>query len=258
MRRSPAWLAACFVALFIAYQLPEGLGRWLDSAAVNNALMLAFLPIAFAIGRFGLGGVRRGYALSPMPRALFSLLALACAAKAAALVAGARLGVYHVSRSSALAFPPPRALLLGVLLALVTTFVPSMAEDLVTRGFWFAALPARLRRVAPFTLLSALIFTLNHIYRLGQGPAEWARLFAFGLACAAAVARSGSLWAAVGLHWGWNLANALVPLGFQVEVAQPAQARLASIAAHLAALVLVLIVPTRLWAGPARQRDQAR
>ena len=112
----------------------------------------------------------------------------------------------------------------------------------MTRGFWYrqvlAGWPA-----PSFVLASSAIYVLNHVYRLGAGPAEWGLLFCFGLAYATALVRTGTLWAAVGLHLGWNLANAVLDLVARVEVLQPGGSRLLSGAAHLLLLALVLAAP---------------
>lgn len=95
-----------------------------------------------------------------------------------------------------------------------------------------------------FVLASSAIYVLNHIYRLVDGPLAWLTLFCFGLAYAAALWRSGSLWAAVGLHWGWNLGNGGVDAVMPAVVADARLAPVLSIGAHLLMLLLVLAVPT--------------
>jgi membrane protease YdiL (CAAX protease family) len=81
---------------------------------------------------------------------------------------------------------------------------------------------------------------LNHIYRLANGPAEWAMLFAFGLAYAAALYRTRNLWAAVGLHWGWNYAGKLADQVASVDVLVPIS-WMVSTATHLVLLAVVMV-----------------
>jgi hypothetical protein len=124
----------------------------------------------------------------------------------------------------------------------VFTFIPSFAEDILTRGFWYRA--ARIGwRGAWFVPFSALMFMLNHLYRLGDGLSHCLMLFSFGLAYAVALWRSGSLWLAVGLHWGWNLANALLDRVLPVEVVNTAAAPYLSASVHLALAAMLLAVP---------------
>lgn len=239
------WRAAlAFLILFLLYQSAEGIGqRLLGSFAVQAALMLFCLLAAWPVGRFLLG--YRGYdayALewrSRVPLWLFGGIALAGAAKLLAIGAGASLGYYAVGPVPAA--PDGLAIVSILALALVSTFVPSIAEDIVTRGFWWRV-PA-LRGTA-FVLVTSAIYVLNHVYRLGNGPVEWVMLFCFGLAYAVAVVRTGSLWAAVGVHWGWNLANALIGSFLSVESLSDLTPMLSAIA-HLLMAAVILALPRK-------------
>ncbi len=144
-------------------------------------------------------------------------------------------GIYVAERSFDLA-----RLLSALPWLLLATAVPSLSEDVLTRGFWFRQGPAR--GGAAFLALSTLVYVLNHVWRLREGPAEWLMLASFGLAYGAALLRSGSLWAAFGLHWGWNLANALLDAGWGLSTLRPGAGRSLSIAAHLLLAALVLLL----------------
>lgn len=236
-----AHFALVFAALFVAYQLPEGLGfRLLHNEAVGIVLMLMFLPIAWACGRaLAFRGLDAWYmGLTP---GWFALLAaafgLAVAIKGAALGLGSYAGVYRIE--------PQRlgaaALVAAAVGILPYTFFPSVAEDIVTRGFLMRAFPALSRRRL-FIVASSALYVLNHIYRLSNGPLEWAMLFAFGLAYAAALFYSRSLWPAIGLHWGWNYAGQLADRIANVDAPVPGYGPPVSILAHLAMLSIVVIV----------------
>jgi hypothetical protein len=241
-RTRPTLLIGAFAVLFSVYQLPEGLGdHLLHSFPVKAALMLLFLPVAWAVGR-GLGwGGFRAYALELRPgwwRALLVLFAVAVLAKAAAMVAGVAAGAALVSWEPG----PPGALLPAIPFGLLATFVPSIAEDIVTRGFWYRAVPVRWSGTG-FVLATSLIYVLNHVYRLGKGPLEWLLLGCFGVAYAAAAWRARSLWGAVGLHWGWNFGNALADAVTRTEAVAPARGSLISAGTHLLLAGLVLALP---------------
>jgi len=237
------WMAA-FALLFICYQLPEGLGaRWLHQPALAAGLMLAFLPIAWVVARRLGRGMGEAYALewSARPAAwLSAAFVLALAAKAAALWAGSRLGVYATDLPHAGA---PVAMALAWLG--LSTFVPSIAEDIVTRGFW-ARIPGWRWSGPAFVAFATGVYVLNHIYRLGNGPVEWLMLSCYGLAYATAFWRTGTLWGAVGLHWGWNFAGPALDMAWPVNVVDGDAARLVSAAAHLGMLaILLLATPPR-------------
>ena len=232
-----------FVVLFILYQSAEGVGaRWLHEDLVQDCLMTASVLVAWPLSRW-LGWKGYGaYALQWRPMRVWLWLAgglaLAMAGKVLAVAVGLRLGVY-ASSSGEVAWNGFSAGPLA--LALVATFVPSLAEDILTRGFWYRAAGVRWRHGAVFVAFSSAMYVLNHIYRLERGPLEWAMLLCFGLAYATALWRSGSLWAAVGLHWGWNLANGLLA----VETLDPRRGAALSAMAHLIILLIVLALPVR-------------
>ncbi|QSQ22050.1 CPBP family intramembrane metalloprotease [Pyxidicoccus parkwayensis] len=238
---SRARLAFAWLVLFAAYEAPEGVGgRLLGSATVAAVLMTLFHAVAWGVGR-GLGYRNgfRAYALEWRGRALGPALALMLVLKPLSIFVGGALGVLRVQ--SLEKAPTAGALVLGVLGVAVSTFVPSLAEDIVARGFWFRAWPVAGKGWG-YVLLCAVTFELTHVYRLGNGPREWLMLFCTGLAFAAAAARTGSLWGAVGLHWGWNLANGLMDLVLDVNPVGT-DGPLLSAATGLVALALVVLLP---------------
>jgi len=228
------------VALFGVYQLPQ--------AAGSPYLMLLFPPVAWLGSRaLGFRGMRAWY-LDARPGWLSLLalgLGLAMVAKFAAFAAGTQTGVYDFSwPGAAVGSDLARALAFLV----ISTFIASAAEDILTRGLVMRAFP-RLGRHPVFILLSASLYVLNHVHRLQNGPVEWIMLFCFGLAYAAALWRTGTLWAALGLHWGWNLANGLLDTSARTDVLQPLLAPAYSSAAHLALLVCVFAAMPPLASG---------
>jgi membrane protease YdiL (CAAX protease family) len=206
------------------------------------ALMLIALLIAWPIGRWlgGRGFDRFGLALGPGWWVILLVgLALAALAKVASLALGLQTGVYAVSGAV-------QVLTVGtVAVALITTFVPSLAEDILTRGFLLGAAPVRLDFWS-YTLLSALLYTANHIWRLDWGITEQLRLFCLGLAYGAAAWRWRSLWGAVALHWGWNLTSVLADRIVPLDTISVVGGRVIGSGAHLVLLLVVLLfVPTR-------------
>lgn len=236
----PSWrIALAFAILFGLYQSAEGVGaRLLGNAAVQDTLMILSLLLAWPVGRwllewrgfsaYGLEWSRR------VPLWLAAGLALSIAVKVGGLAVGMQLGIYIRS-----AEPAAGLSLAGVGFALLATVVASIAEDIITRGFWWrvgfvSATPLR------FVLATSTIYLLNHVFRLSNGPHEWFMLFCLGIAYASAMVRTGSLWAAVGLHWGWNLANALI----DGLVSLDGNAALTPILSGVSNLLMALIVLT--------------
>ena len=215
------WLGVA--ALFVAYQAPALVGKpW---------LLLLFFVVAWAIGRrYGLEGSGGRWRYLPLG------FAMAMGAKGLALLVGSWAGVYRVEAGGGLALG---ALLVGV----PYTFLPSIAEDILTRGYLFG----QAWRPWVFVVVSSVVYVLNHVYRLD----EWWMLFAFGCAYGAGVARAGTLWGAVGLHWGWNFANVFYGQVLPVEAISVVGGRAISAGAHLAMLVVVW-----RWWGVTRDRDR--
>lgn len=237
----PTRLLLVAAVLVLSYQLPQALG--------NPFLLLLFPPLAWWGSRWlGFDGMRAWY-LDAQPgwlRLLALGLVLAIMAKLATLTVGTYAGVYTFAWVDL----QPGTALLGTLAFLAfSTFIASTAEDILTRGLVLRAFP-QLGQHWMFVVVSAGLYVLNHIYRLHEGPVEWFRLFCFGLAYAAALYRTRTLWAAVGLHWGWNLANGLLDTFARTEVAQPALAPFYSSTAHLVLLACAVIVMR-----PARMRS---
>lgn len=240
--------ASAFVVLWVLYQSAEGIGTlWLHNDTVRNTFMVACVVIAWPLSRWlgyrGFGA----YALNGNGwwHWLPACLLLAVLAKFAAVAAGLQLGAYASDPAGGAA--GSIAVLAALPVLLIVTFVPSLAEDILTRGFWYRASGIRWRGGIVFVVVSAAIFVLNHIYRLSNGPLEWALVFAMGLPYAAALWRTGSLWAALGLHWGWNLGNGLQALVLPVTAGGSEGGTFMSIAAHLVMFAIVLI-----WRHPHR------
>jgi len=232
MRSAKYWVPA-FLALFVCYQAPQALR--------TPMLMLAFLPVAWLVARVLKLGMGAAYALEWNRRTAWLLgggFLLALLVKLGAVLIGTSLGIYE----SVSGHFPWQEFVKGFAWTLVFTFVPSIAEDIVTRGFW-ARVPAWQWTAWRFVLFSSLVYVLNHIYRLGNGPAEWLMLLCFGVAYASAFWRTGSLWAAVGLHWGWNFSGPM--LGAWWNNARPGSGWWLSASAHLLLALLCVLIFNR-------------
>jgi uncharacterized protein len=254
LRRPAIRTALAFAVLFVFFQAPDILGvRTLHSRGAQALLMGVFYVVALAIGR-GLGyrgfeayrlELRLGWA-----KLLVLTLALGLGAKAASLGAGLWLGSYRwiplFNR------PQGGVLAVDLAIALVTTFLPSAAEDILTRGLWRPLFLSGWR----FVLFTSVVYLLNHVFRLGAGPGEWLLLLAFGFAYATAFWVSGSLWAAVGLHWGWNLGNVLPLLFVNLQVPDRGASRAVSVGAHLV-LAGLFLLGRRWWSAPGAQSGPA-
>lgn len=239
-------LLAGFALMFVVYQASEGLQtRFAPGHPLGPALMLLALALAWPLGRwidgrgFGAFGLVRRHWL-PILAGGFVLAMLAkLAAEAVAL------GIGIEGFAPMVAIPPSALALLAF-----TTFLPSLAEDILTRGFLLRFAPAPLGFIA-YAVATALLYTANHVWRFDWGISEQVRLFCLGLAYGAAAWRFRSLWAAVGLHWGWNFANGALSQLWPTTMLDAAAGRLVSAGMHLAIFAIVACwVRSDLRAGP--------
>jgi membrane protease YdiL (CAAX protease family) len=242
--RSNSWtcVLVAFATVFVIYQASEGLQTVIAPGnPIGPALMAVALLAAWPLGRW-LGW--RGYdafgleLVPKWPAILLGGLLLAALAKLAALALSPAVG------AGTLGIATPDVSLAFVALAVVTTFVPSVTEDILTRGFLLRTIPVRLGAPA-YVLGSAALYTANHVWRFDWGMTEQIRLFCLGLAYGAAAWRWRSLWGAVALHWGWNLTAALAGPVSLIGDGSADASRLLSGAVHLVLLAIVFCLPGR-------------
>lgn len=96
-----------------------------------------------------------------------------------------------------------RQMILPVVGIILLTLLSSTSEDLLTRGYVFTWIS---NRVSPvwLVILTSLVYTLNHIWRIENSYTQWILLFGMGLVFAIPYIYTHSLWFTVGCHWGWN------------------------------------------------------
>jgi membrane protease YdiL (CAAX protease family) len=241
---SNSWprVLVALAVMFVVYQASEGLQTVIAPGnPIGPVLMLVALAIAWPLGRW-LGW--RGYdafglqIVRGWPLLLIGGVLLAGLAKLAALALSPLAGAGTLANGAPVLTPA------FIAVALLTTFAPSVAEDILTRGFLLGAVPVRLGAVA-YVVSSAVLYTANHVWRFDWGATEQLRLFCLGLPYGAAAWRWRSLWGAVALHWGWNLSDVLAGQVFTLDGGSTDALRLVSGSVHLAMLAIILCLPSR-------------
>lgn len=193
-----------FLLLFGVYHLPEFLQRHYQKPLLLffELNMLLFVAIAFFIGRqknkngletFGLLSFRQHKGN------LFKGLIIGFSLSALANFIPAWLNWSEISVQFSL-----QKVVTQTALFSIGTLFPSLAEDILTRGFLKAYFPEKwnIKWLVP---LSAAVYTLNHIFRLNK-PDVLLYLFILGLFLMWSYAITGSLWLTLGIHWGSNIA----------------------------------------------------
>lgn len=92
----------------------------------------------------------------------------------------------------------------SILFVAVILVFGALGEELLFRGYGFQLL---LRRLGPWgtVIPSALLFAVAHLGNLNASWTGALNTFFWGLLLGYAIVRSGDLWLATGLHYGWNL-----------------------------------------------------
>lgn len=93
--------------------------------------------------------------------------------------------------------------LVKVMLCIAGTFLPSIAEDIITRGYLYTVFGSRWNKVI-FVIVSSLLYVLNHTYKLTAHDEGLLYLFITGIALAIPLVLTNSLWFTIGLHWACN------------------------------------------------------
>lgn len=199
---------AGFLLLFFIYHFPE----FFPSFWIAAVFKIGFLFVALIICRLqGWKGLE-GYGLLFSNHWYRTLLAGLLTGIIAFILSVACAIGFHYEH---LQHSPNMFLLLSTLpFTLLVTFFPSIAEDILTRGYLFGHL--KNQQPINWILFSSVVYVLNHIWRLSDGIEVLSYLFLLGLVLAISVWVKRSLWLALGIHWGSNIAfeltNATVPL----------------------------------------------
>ena len=187
-----------FLLLFVVYHFPEFFSAfWIMAAFKTGFLVLAYILARMqgwkGLGGYGLG-LNRKWIMDLLKGVFIGLLFFALAVMAAVFLGYAQF--VEIDSTATILNQLP--------LLLLMTAIPSVTEDILTRGYLYA----HFKRMKPihWIVFSSIIYVLNHIWRLNDGAAVLTYLFLLGMVLATAVWISQSLWLAFGIHWGGNIA----------------------------------------------------
>ena len=193
-----------FAILFSVYHFPEILQNHYQKPLILlfELGMLLFTIVAFIIGKqkfkngfrmYGLFGFRQH--LGNLAKGLIIGIFISVLANLIPVWFGWNEMFVHFDWDQ---------ILLQSLLFMVGTLLPSLAEDLLTRGYLKAFWPEKWN-LNGLILLSAVVYVLNHIFRINK-PDVMLYLFILGLFLMWAFIATGRLWLTLGIHWGSNIA----------------------------------------------------
>ncbi len=188
-----------FLILFFIYHFPEFFSAfWIMAACKIGFLAVAFF-IALAQGWKGLGAYGLSLKTKWENNLLMGLL-LGLLFFTLSFFLSVQMGYEKITAIQSIT-----TIAKQLPMILVMTAFPSIAEDILTRGYLYAH-TGKFMKPFFWILLSSIIYVLNHIWRLNDGPAVLTYLFILGMVLAYAVWIAKSLWLAFGIHWGANIA----------------------------------------------------
>ncbi|MCB9000186.1 MAG: CPBP family intramembrane metalloprotease [Bacteroidales bacterium] len=193
-----------FVILFLVYHLPEFLQNNYKKPLilVLELGMLLFALISFYIGRRWHHNGLRIYGFYSFRKNWGNL------------ILGLIIGIFLAG--SANLFPVLFGwsrfslqlnlgqILLQTLIFSIGTLLPSLGEDILTRGYLRVFWPENLN-IKWLILISAAVYVLNHIFRLTK-PDVMLYLLILGYLLMWCYVKTGTLWLTLGIHWGTNIA----------------------------------------------------
>jgi len=199
MKKNWLKITAGFLLLFAVYHFPEFYSAlWIMAVFKIGFLLVSFMVARWqgykGLGAFGLNQ-HQGWAANLLKGLLTGIAFFGLSAFVSVLLGFDKF----------ISIATPAFFLKHFPLILLMNFFPSIAEDILTRGYLYTHLKDQLSKNT-FILVSAVVYVLNHIWRLGDHPAVLVYLFVLGLALAYAVSITRSLWLTFGIHWGANIA----------------------------------------------------
>jgi uncharacterized protein len=193
-----------FIVLFTLYHLPELFQNLYQKPLIwlLEAGMLLFVIVAYFIGKRKFENGFRTYGLFAFSKHWINLAKGLLIGICITILANLVPVWLHWSKISIQWYW--QQILFQSLLFAIGTLLPSLAEDILTRGYIMSYRPGKWN-VYLLILFSAGLYVLNHIFRLNK-PDVMVYLFVMGLLLMWAFVATRSLWLTLGIHWGSNIA----------------------------------------------------
>lgn len=227
-----------FVVLFSLYHAAEYQIVTRDSVVGFLLVQALFWIIAFLLGQ---GYRRNGLTSWGLPfswklfKSLFAGIVVGIAMYATTFVISVNTGVERIVEIPDLADILKQSLPFGF-----GVLLSSFSEDVLTRGVVYAYFGKRTKGVV-VVLISAAIYTLNHIYRLDDGFETLLYLFLLGAIFMVAMVNTKNLWFTGAMHWA---GNAFFYMTHNVIKTGPAEGFIPP--NYLFAAVIVIFIPV-VW-----------
>ncbi|WP_299825408.1 CPBP family intramembrane glutamic endopeptidase [uncultured Pontibacter sp.] len=240
-------VAAGFAVLFAVYHFHE----FFQSLTISAITLLTFMVVSYVVARAQQLRGLQSWGLG-MQQHWWVKLALGLAAGMLFVSLSTAASVY-LGYERATASPGATVFFKQIWWIMFMTFWPSLAEDILTRGYLYKHFG---HRMPPYTWVafSAVVYVLNHIWRLTDHPAVLTYLFILGLVLATAMVLTKSMWLTLGIHWGANILYYVSVDIFAVEaVVDGRESTWVLAAAYLLLLVVMLLTAGVLQKSKTRK-----
>lgn len=193
-----------FVILFVLYHLPELFQNYYHKPLIwlLEAGMMLFVMVAYLIGKRKYKDGFRTYGLFAFSKHWRNLAKGLLIGISITILANMVPVWLHWNKISI--HVEWEQILFQSLLFSIGTLLPSLAEDMLTRGYLMAYWPERWSSNL-LILFSAGVYVLNHIFKLNK-PDVMLYLFVLGIILMWAFVVTRNLWLTLGIHWGGNIA----------------------------------------------------
>lgn len=211
--RVVVFLALAYTLQFFSFLVLMPFGPFVGATIGSFAGGLAATALVIRIYHAGsLGSLGLAWHRSAAKHAAFGF---AMGAGAGAIVLGVPLAIGLANWVPAAEYPFSWS---GLLFVSIVLLFGALGEELIFRGYPFQFLAGRFG-VFQILLPAAVLFAAAHSGNLGSSQMAMGNTFLWGVLFGYAVLRTGDLWMATAIHFGWNFTLPLfgVPLsGFKM------------------------------------------
>lgn len=239
MRKSILTSIIGFIILFGLYHTAEYMIVFRNSAAGFLAFQFIFFIAAWLIGRWQFKTGLTAWGLN-VKKCLWKHLILGMVMGVllygVTFMASQWLGIERVKE-----VPTFAAMASPLGLFIFGNFFSSLSEDVLTRGYVYKHLQGIMSN-GWIVILSATVYLLNHIYRLGDSIDTNIYLFLLGVLFVLPLIRTKRLWFTGGMHWAGN-----VTFYFTHEVLKVEEVNKGFSPNYILSLVILLLIPVNYY-----------
>ena len=201
MKSSPVKVIIGFIVLFLLYHAAEYMILFKKNPAGFLVFQGFFFVAAWFIAQWQFKQNLSAWGLSTKKHFLRQLL---LGMLMGIILYGLTYSINLVTGiENKMAIPPLPYLASQLLIFVFGNFFSSFSEDILTRGYLYKHLNGKLS-VPILIFISAAVYLLNHIYRLGDGFTTCLYLFLLGVLFVIPLILTKRLWFTGGMHWAGN------------------------------------------------------